>query len=92
MAEDKGLLERAGDWAREKLSNVPVITKPLTEVTKAMAPAATPPVPSTPQQRYEAKERYMNRNNPYYPFNGPGRTDLRERNVDNSGLTKEPLP
>jgi hypothetical protein len=99
--ENKGVLEKAGDWAKEKLSNIPGYTKPLTDVTKAIAgkpaaataPALTPPsaapvtaappavgiVTKTPQQLYEAKEKYANRNNPHY-------------NVDNSGLTKEPLP
>jgi hypothetical protein len=84
--EDKGLLEKAGDWAREKLSNVPVITKPLTEATKVIKEAtkgfSLAPPPPDPQKAYEAQEKYMNRNNPHY----------KPMNVDNSGLTKERLP
>lgn len=64
---------------------------------------ATPatPTPSaeakTPQQAaYEAKEKYMNRNNPGYvprAKGGPvkaGGHPMKMKNVDNSGLKKEP--
>jgi hypothetical protein len=50
----------------------------LPEIVKGMAPG--PVAGPTPQQIDETKEKAMNRNNPYY------------KNVDNSGLTKEPLP
>jgi hypothetical protein len=41
--------------------------------------AAKVPKVNDPQAMYEARERAMNANNPYY------------KNVDNSGFTKEPI-
>ena len=54
---------------------------------KAPAPQPSPPAEAkTPQQRqYEAREKAMNRNNPHY------NPVPRMKNVDNSGLTKEPI-
>jgi hypothetical protein len=64
-----------GDWFKEKVT--PGFVK---EVNTAIAkPASTPAEPKTPQQlHYEAQEKAMNRNNPFY------------RNV-NEPITTEPL-
>ena len=89
------------DAVKDKLSNIPIYTKPLTDASKAMdnagkAPAPAPPAEAkTPQQAaYEAKEKYMNRNNPgYVPRAKGGRVKAGGhpmKNVDNSGLKKEP--
>jgi hypothetical protein len=92
MADDKTLEQNpdeggVGGWLRDKLT--PRFIKDVNEalaptpgvVTPATPAAAAPIETKTPEQkRYEANERYLNRNNPYY------------KNVDNSGLTKESLP
>lgn len=64
-----------GDWLKEKLT--PGFVK---EVNTALAkPEPTPAETKTPQQlRYEAQEKAMNTNNPFY------------RNV-NEPITTEPL-
>ena len=64
---------------RQKLSNALDPAAASVAPVAPVKPPETPIVPAkTPQQAaYEAKEKTMNRNNPYY------------KNVDNSGLTKE---
>jgi hypothetical protein len=89
------------DAVKDKLSNIPGYTKPLSDAAKALdgaAPtpaAASPAEAKTPQQlQYEAKEKFLNRNNPgYVPRAKGGRVKAGGhpmKNVDNSGMTKEP--
>ena len=61
------------DSIKDRLSNIPGYTKPLTDVSKALnnagktAPTPAPVGAKTPQQAaYEAKMDAMNKNNPYY--------------------------
>ena len=84
----------AGDWLRDKVT--PQLVK---DVNTALTPPATPPAAppaeaKTPQQAaYEAKEKYMNRNNSGYvprAKGGPVKAGgCPMKNVDNSGLKKE---
>jgi hypothetical protein len=61
-----------GDWIKDKVTPqfVKDVNTALTPPAAPATPPATPPAPAeatTPQQKaYEAKEAYMNRNNPSY--------------------------
>lgn len=68
------------DGIRGKADELDKDYNPLRKAADAIAAAPAKPVETTPQQlQYEARERAMNRKNPYF------------KNVDNSGLTKEPI-
>ena len=95
-----GILDDIGAKTRDALTPAPIkkITDVLGQASKQVEstmPAATPRITetTTPQQKaYEAKEAFMNRNNPgYVPRAKGGRVRAGgAKNVDNSGLTKEP--
>ena len=85
-----------GDWIKDKVTPqfVKDVNNALTPPAAPAPPAAPPPVEAkTPQQAaYEAKEKFMNRNNPeYVPRAKGGRVKAGGcpmKNVDNSGMTK----
>lgn len=89
-----------GDWVKGKVQGAvdSIPGNPFPAVNKALDKAGTPtPAEAkTPEQKaYEAKEAYMNRNNPsYVPRVKGGRVKagghpIPMKNVDNSGLKKE---
>ena len=94
-----------GDWVKNKVQGAvdSIPGNPVPAVIKALDTPATPVPPAeakTPQQAaYEAKTDAMNAKNPYYkPGNavprakgGPVKAGgAPTKNVDNSGMTKEP--
>lgn len=92
-----------GDWVRDKVQGAvdSIPGNPAPAVVKALDAGTPPATPApaeakTPQQAaYEAKEKYMNRNNPGYvprAKGGPVKAGgCPMKNVDNSGMTKAPM-